>query len=207
MSISFGVFPSSLFRFCRYLSITFYWPLLFSTGHNPRNDSYVAFFIFLSNPCSTSIPWNIAKMVSSTSAQCKMVWMSQLNNSATLNSYTDPSRCSQMLLDKLRAKRWTHRCSETASPVPLNALTVVQQNTRTSWEMYGCLRNATKSNYWNVQSSELLGVLAESPGLFHRISNLEPSSPGVTIIMVISHSTIQLTNYLSPARLDSGIVK
>jgi len=40
-----------------------------------------------------------------TSAKCKMVSKSQLNNSATLNSHTDPSRCSQMLPDRLSAKR------------------------------------------------------------------------------------------------------
>jgi len=78
-----------------------------------------------------------------TSAKCKMVWKSQLNNSATLNSHTDPSRCSQMLPDRLSAKRWALRCSETTSPVLLNVLEVVEQNTRISWRMYGCLRNAT----------------------------------------------------------------
>ena len=72
--------------------------------------------------------------------------------------------------------------------------------------MYGCLRNATKSNYYNVQISELLGVLAASPRLFQCISNLELYTPEVSIKMVISNSTIQLTNYPPPAHLDSGIV-
>jgi len=38
-------------------------------------------------------------------AKCKMVWKSQLNNSATLNSHTNPSRCCKMLPDRLSAKR------------------------------------------------------------------------------------------------------
>jgi hypothetical protein len=40
-----------------------------------------------------------------TSAKCKIVWKSQLNNSATLNTHTDPSRGSQMLPDRLGAGR------------------------------------------------------------------------------------------------------
>jgi len=62
-----------------------------------------------------------------TSAKCKMVWKSQLNNSATLNSHTHRSRCSQMLPDRLSAKRWAVRCSETTSPVLLNVPEVVEQ--------------------------------------------------------------------------------
>jgi len=82
-----------------------------------------------------------------TSAKCKMVWKSQLNNSATPNSHTDPPRCSQMHPDRLSAKRWALMCSETTSPVLLNVLGVVEQNARISWGMCGCLRSATKSNY------------------------------------------------------------
>ena len=101
-------------------------------------------------PTTTTAPTTTATTTTApttTSAKCKMVWKSQLNNSATLNSHTDPSRCSQMLPDRLSAKRWALRCSETTSPVLLNVLEVVEQNTRISWRMYGCLRNATKSNY------------------------------------------------------------
>ena len=48
-------------------------------------------------------------------AKCKTVWKSQLNNSATLNSHTDPSRCSQIgwvQSDELSgAPKQLHRCS------------------------------------------------------------------------------------------------
>ena len=39
------------------------------------------------------------------SATCKILWKSPLNNSATFNSHTDPSRCSQLLPDRLSAKQ------------------------------------------------------------------------------------------------------
>jgi len=130
------------------------------------------------------------------SATCKIVWKSQLNNSATLNSHTDAFRCFQVLPDRLSAKRWALRCSETTSPVLLIVLEDVEQNTRISWRMYGWLRNATKSNQWHVPIWELLGVLAESQRLFRCILNLEPYSPGVIIKMFISNSTIQLSIFL-----------
>jgi len=82
-----------------------------------------------------------------TSANCNMVLKSQLSNSATLNSYTNPARCSQMLPDWLSAERCAPRCSETTLPVPVTALEVVQPNTRISWRMDYCYWNATKSNY------------------------------------------------------------
>jgi len=132
----------------------------------------------------------------SASAKCKIVWKSQLNNSAPLNSHTDLSRCSQRLPDRLSAKRWALRCTKTTSPVLLNVQEVVEQNTTVSWRMYGCLQNATKSNYLNVQISEVLGVLAASPRSFWCISNLEPYCLGWIIIMFIPNSTIQLTIFL-----------
>jgi len=81
------------------------------------------------------------------SAKCIMVWKSQLNNSATMNSHTDSSRSSQMLPDRLSAKRWALRCSEMTSHVLHNVLEVVKHNTRIFWRMYGSLLNTTKSNY------------------------------------------------------------
>jgi len=73
----------------------------------------------------------------------------------------------------------------TTSPVLLNVSDVMQQNARISCRINGGLRNATKSNYWNVQISELLGVLAAFQTLFRCIWNLEPYSLEVTIIMFI----------------------
>ena len=141
-----------------------------------------------------------------TSAKCKMIWKSQLNNSATLTSHIDPFRCSQMLPDRLNVKWWALRYSKTTSLVLVNVQEVVEQNTRICWKMYGGLRNATRSNYYNVQIPELFGVWAASPRRFQCILNLEPYSPGVIITMFISNSTIQLTNYLCPALLESDIV-
>jgi len=113
-----------------------------------------------------------------------MVWKSQLNNSTTLNSHTDSSRCSPMVPHRLSAKRCALRCSRTTLLGLLNVLEVTEQNTRTSWSMYSCLQNATNINNYNAQISELLGVLATSPGLFQCISSLELYSPGVIIIML-----------------------
>jgi len=61
------------------------------------------------------------------SAKCKIVSKSQLNNSGTLNSSTDPARCSQMLPDRLSAKRWAPRCSKTTSLVLWNNVTGAPQ--------------------------------------------------------------------------------
>jgi len=66
----------------------------------------------------------IIKWVSS--AKCKIVRKSQLNNSATLTRHSDPSRCSQMLPERLSAKQWALRCSETTLPVLFNAPEVVE---------------------------------------------------------------------------------
>jgi len=86
-----------------------------------------------------------------------------------------------MLPDRLNAKQCALRCSETTSSVLLNAPEVVEQITSIAWRVYSCLQNATKSNYWNVQIWELLGVLASSPRRFQGPSNLEPYSPGVVL--------------------------
>ena len=66
----------------------------------------------------------------STSAKCKMVWMSQLKNSATLNSHTDASRWVLMLPARLSAKRWAFWCSKATSQVLLNVLEMVEQNSK-----------------------------------------------------------------------------
>jgi hypothetical protein len=50
------------------------------------------------------------------------------NNSATLTSHSDPSRCSQMLPDRLNAKRGVLRCSEAAFRMLLNTPEAVEQN-------------------------------------------------------------------------------
>jgi len=60
---------------------------------------------------------------------------------------TDPSKCFQMLPDRLNAKWCAVRCLETTLPVLLNAPEVVEHNTRISWRVYSCLQNATKSNH------------------------------------------------------------
>jgi len=132
------------------------------------------------------------------SAKYIMVWNSEPNNWATLNSHTDPSRCSLMLPDRLNAKRCALRSSETTSPVLLNTLEVVEQNQRISWTVYRCLRKASKSNHWDVQISELLGVFPTSLTVFWCTSNMEPYSLGVIIRMFISTSTIQLTIFFTP---------
>jgi hypothetical protein len=65
------------------------------------------------------------------------------------------------------------------------------------------LADATKSNYWNVEIAEQLGVLAASPKLFQRISNLKPYSPEVIIVMFISYSTIQFTIFLLHSMIEA----
>jgi len=114
-------------------------------------------------------------------------------------SHTDASRCFQMLPDRLNAMQCGLRCSETTFPVLPNAPEVVEQNTRIFWRVYSCPQNATKSNYYNVQISELLGVLgvlAVSPRLFRCTLNLEAYSPEVIFIMFKSNSTIRVTIFL-----------
>jgi len=103
-----------------------------------------------------------------------------------------------MLPDRQNAKWCVLRCSATTSLVLLNTPEVVEQNPRILWRVYSCLQNASKSNHWKVQISELLGVLAASPSVFWCTSNLEPYSPGAIIIMFISNSTIQLTIFCTP---------
>ena len=49
-----------------------------------------------------------------------------------------------------------------------------------------------------MQISEILGALAASPRVFRCTSNLEPYSPQVIVIMFISNSPIQLTNFCTP---------
>jgi len=100
----------------------------------------------LSTLSNSSQFWIVPKQ-STTSAKCTTVWKLQLNNSATLNSHTDPSRCFQMLPERVKAKWCALSSSETTSPVLLNALGVVDQNTWISWKVYSCLENGTKSNY------------------------------------------------------------
>jgi len=101
-----------------------------------------------------------------------------------------------MLPDRLNTKWSALRWFKTTSPVPFNAPEVVAQNIRIFRRVYSCLQNVTRSNYQNMQLSELLGVLAVSARLFWCISNLEPSSLGVIIIMFMSNSTIQLSIFL-----------
>jgi hypothetical protein len=73
--------------------------------------------------------------------------------------------------------------------------------------MSGFLRNVTKSNYYTVPISELL---RELPCVSNTIPvHLEPGailSGSDYYNVYISHSTIQLTNNLPPAQLDSGII-
>jgi len=74
------------------------------------------------------------------SSKCKMVWKLWLKNSPTLNSYTDYSRCAQMLPDRLNTTRCAICCSESTSLVPLNGLEVEEQSTRISSPVYSGLQ-------------------------------------------------------------------
>jgi len=100
---------------------------------------------------------------SSTSRQCKMDSKSWLHNTASLNRYTAPSGCSQMLPDSLNATRCACKCSNTTSPGLLNSPEVMELNPRISWMVYSCLYNSSKWNYYGVQISEWLWMLAASP--------------------------------------------
>lgn len=60
-----------------------------------------------------------------TSAKSKMIQMSQLNNSAILNCYSDSSRCSQMLPDRVNAKQCALWCFE--STFRLSSTLLMQQ--------------------------------------------------------------------------------
>jgi hypothetical protein len=123
-----------------------------------------------------------------------MVQKSHLNHSATLNSHMDHSRRCQMPPVRLSAKQYALRCSKTSSPALLNNQEDVKYISSISRTMYGCHRNATKSNYLNVQYLELLGVLAGYPILFRCISNLELNSLGVSIMMFISNTAVQFSS-------------
>ena len=130
------------------------------------------------------------------SAQSKMVCKSQLNNSATLNSHTDPSRFSPMLPDRLRSKRWAQRYSKRTIQVLVNDPEVVEPNKNICWIICSCLRNVTKSNNFNTQVSQLVGVLVASCILFQYIRNMKLDSLGVIIMMFVLYSSIQLTIFL-----------
>jgi len=142
------------------------------------------------------IATNLPTLYLDSSAKWKVVWKSYLIISPTLNSHTDPSRCVQMLPDRLNAMRCALSCLKTTSPVFLNAPEVVDHNTWISWAVYSGFQNAFKSNYYVVKSLKLLGVIAVSPIACQWTSNLEPSPPEVIMIMFISNSTIQLTIFL-----------
>lgn len=62
--------------------------------------------------------------------------------------------------------------------------------------MHTYLQNATKLKYYDIQISELLGVLNPSPRLFWYTLNLEQYSLEVIIIIYTLNSTIRLTNFL-----------
>jgi len=125
-----------------------------------------------------------------------MHWKTQLNDSATLNRHTHPSRCSQMLPYSLGAKQCTLSCSEITSLVLLNILNVVEESIRISSIMYSRLQHATKWNHYDVTISEQFGLLAAFRRLFRCISNLKPYFPGLIIIMFISNNKIQFAIFL-----------
>jgi hypothetical protein len=127
------------------------------------------------------------------SGEREIVWKSQLNNSATLNSHTNTSRSFQMHPDGLSTKRWALQCSETTWPVFLDVSEFVEQNRRISWTIYSCLQNSTNSKHLNEQRSGQLGLLAISARRFQWISKLKPYSPELIIIIFIRNCTIEYT--------------
>lgn len=66
------------------------------------------------------------------SGECTMVWKWQLNILETPSSHTDSSRCSKMLPDRLNGEWCALSWSRTTSPMLVNALAAIEQNTRIS---------------------------------------------------------------------------
>ena len=90
------------------------------------------------------------------SAECKMVRKSELNNSAILNSHTNPSRISQKLPNRLNAKRCASQVLWEYYQVLLNASEVAEQNTTIFHRVWSCLWNDIKSSLWMSKISEQL---------------------------------------------------
>ena len=76
-----------------------------------------------------------------------MVWKSQQNNSVTLQTHTDPSRCSHMIPYKLSVKWCALQSSKSTSTVCYNGPEDVEENTKISSTVYSGLEDATKLNY------------------------------------------------------------
>jgi len=119
--------------------------------------------------------------------------MSSQNNWATLTSHTDPSRYSEMLPHRLNAEQCALRWSVTTSPVLLNPPDILDQDTKSFWIVYHWLQNATKSNNYDVEIPERLGILSTSAGRFRCSSNLQFHPLGVIIRIIVSNSMIWLT--------------
>jgi hypothetical protein len=146
--------PIMLRGSCFWISVTKLWDMIIfqclykgRTGHLKDPDAKSSWWMTNKRYISLSATVKLEIKTSIALAKCKMCWKSLPNNSATLNSHTDPSRCTQILPDRLNAKWCALRCSETTSPVLLHTPEVVEQNPRISWRVHICLQTASKLNY------------------------------------------------------------
>jgi hypothetical protein len=125
-------------------------------AHTNENESPLLCWGFIDPILSSQI-------VNLPSAICQIDRESQLNDSAILNSHTDPSRCSQKLSNRLNTTRCASHVLWEYFQVLLNAPDVAEWNTQIFSTVWSRLQNAIKSFLYGGQISELLGLRQSFP--------------------------------------------
>jgi len=119
-------------------------------------------------------------------AKCKTVWMLLLNNSTTLNSNTNSSRCSQILPNRLNSKRSILRYPKMTfrfSLLLLNQWSRIQKHHKECIVLFGILK---KSRYQVTPIWDWLKLYNLSPTFTWCKVNVELDSIGKSFCVIIT---------------------